>query len=77
MNRIVFADVQRVQQSLNFYGDSVSRSLSFLETRAGRLGSVSNYGHTIVETLQLLIWEATNQGETNNSSEFLESLVTQ
>ncbi|KAH9041146.1 HAD-like domain-containing protein [Lactarius hengduanensis] len=51
MNGIVFDDVQRVRQSLRFFtGDPVSRGLSFLEARAGRLESVTNSGQIVVET---------------------------
>ncbi|KAF8265536.1 hypothetical protein EI94DRAFT_1804269 [Lactarius quietus] len=68
MNGIVFDDVQRVQQSIRFFtGDPVSRGLSFLEERAGRLESETNSGHTVVENFtQLLIWEATNKRELVN-----------
>ena len=63
INGIVFDDVQHVQQSLKvFTGDPVSRGLSFLESRAGRLESETNYGHIVAENfIQLLIWEATNK----------------
>ncbi|KAH9171964.1 HAD-like domain-containing protein [Lactarius sanguifluus] len=68
MNGIVFDDVQRVRQSLRFFtGDPVSRGLSFLEARAGRLESVTNSGQIVVENFaQLLIWEATNKRELVN-----------
>ena len=63
INGIVFDDVQRVRQSLLlFTGDPVSRGLSFLEARAGRLESETNSGHIISENFaQLLILEATNR----------------
>jgi FMN phosphatase YigB (HAD superfamily) len=63
INGIVFDDIQHVRQSLKFHtGDPVSRGLSFLEARAGRLESETNFGHTVVENFtQLLIWEATNK----------------
>jgi hypothetical protein len=63
MNGIVFDDVHRVRQSLRFFtGDPVSRGLSFLESRAGRLESETNHGQTVAENFaQLLIWEATNK----------------
>ncbi|KAI9455354.1 HAD-like domain-containing protein [Lactarius psammicola] len=65
MNGIVFDDVQRVRQSLRFFtGDPVSRGVSFLEARAGRLESETNYGQIVAENFaQLLIWEATNKRE--------------
>ncbi|KAH9083343.1 HAD-like domain-containing protein [Lactarius deliciosus] len=68
MNGIVFDDVQRVRQSLRFFtGDPVSRGLSFLEARAGRLESETNYGQIVGENFaQLLIWEATNKRELVN-----------
>ncbi|KAH8988053.1 HAD-like domain-containing protein [Lactarius akahatsu] len=68
MNGIVFDDVQRVRQSLRFFtGDPVSRGLSFLEARAGRLESETNYGQIVAENFaQLLIWEATNKRELAN-----------
>lgn len=48
MNGVVFDDVQRVQQSLkNFTSDPVSRSLSFLEARAGQLESETNSGRIV------------------------------
>ncbi|KAH9025493.1 HAD-like domain-containing protein [Lactarius hengduanensis] len=68
MNGIIFDDVQRVRQSLRFFtGDPVSRGLSFLEARAGRLESETNYGQIVAENFaQLLIWEATNKRELVN-----------
>ncbi|KAH9054307.1 hypothetical protein EDB87DRAFT_1689311 [Lactarius vividus] len=68
MNGIVFDDVQRVRQSLRiFTGDPVSRGLSFLEARAGRLESETNCGQIIAENFaQLLILEATNKRELVN-----------
>lgn len=63
MNRIVFDDVQRVRQSVIFFtGDPVSRGLSLLEVKAGRLESETDSGQTVAENFaQLLIWEATNK----------------
>jgi len=63
MNGIIFDDVQRVRQSLMvFTGDPVSRGLSFLEARAGRMESETNTGEIFPENFtQLLICEATNK----------------
>ena len=63
INGIVFDDVQRVRQSLrHFTGEPVSRGLSFLEARAGRLESETNCGQIVAENFaQLLILEATNK----------------
>ncbi|KAH9034150.1 HAD-like domain-containing protein [Lactarius hengduanensis] len=68
MNGIVFDDVQRVRQSLRmFTGDPVSRGLSFLDARSGRLESETNGGQIIAENFaQLLILEATNKRELVN-----------
>ncbi|KAI0301025.1 HAD-like domain-containing protein [Multifurca ochricompacta] len=62
INGILFDDIKRVRQALQYYvGDPVSRGLTFLESRAGRLESETNLGHNITENFaQLLILEATN-----------------
>ncbi|KAI9455353.1 HAD-like domain-containing protein [Lactarius psammicola] len=68
MNGIVFDNDPRVRQLLRFFtGDPVTRGVSFLEARAGRLESETNSGQIVAENFaQLLIWEATNKRELVN-----------
>jgi FMN phosphatase YigB (HAD superfamily) len=61
MNGIVFDDVNRVRQALRYFvSDPVSRGHAFLEARAGRLESETDFGQQIPENFaQLLLLEAT------------------